>query len=136
MLSASTLTPHHRMEPSPHYLPESDTMKKIAASLLLSAVLSAATILPASAASTWDCDTTGVAQCKGSVRTIGDAWESFDAASPAVKYSQRNALRYTKTVHTKPTTTKNTLVLKSPNLKNTYHVFTRFAVPLTPTKTS
>lgn len=128
MLSASTLTPHHRMEPSPHYLPESDTMKKIAASLLLSAVLSAATILPASAASTWDCDTTGVAQCKGSVRTIGDAWETFDSATPAVKYSQRNALRYVTTRHGKPPTLKNTIVLKSPNLKNTYHVFERYTV--------
>lgn len=69
----------------------------------------------------YDCDTTGVKQCTN--RNLGDAWESFD--SQDIHYSNTHPLVYTTTVHAKPTATAHTVIVKSINRANTWHIFTR-----------
>lgn len=69
----------------------------------------------------YDCDTTGVKQCTN--RNLGDAWESFDAVD--IRYTAAHPLAYTATVHAKPTATAHTVIVKSINHANTWHVFTR-----------
>lgn len=108
-------------------------MKKIITILAVLATLlgGLAVAAPASAATTWDCDTTGVAQCTGTLNGIGDAWESFDAQDPAIDYhsaTEPRDLRYYKTyTGTYPMYPAGSAkVIKSVNLASTWHVFVYF----------
>jgi hypothetical protein len=103
---------------------------KLALATTAAAALALGTVQPATAAptqataapATWDCDTQGVKQCAGSLKGIGDAWESFDSLAVAPRYDRTHVLAYVKTVHTYPLT--RSLVVKSAHIPHTWHVFT------------
>lgn len=108
-------------------------MKKIITILAVLATLlgGLAAAAPAQAATTWDCDTTGVAQCTGTLGGIGDAWETFDAQDPAVDYhsaTEPRDLKYYKTyTNVYPSyPAGSAIVLKSVNIPHTWHVFVYF----------
>lgn len=99
-------------------------LAKYAMSAVAALTLSLGSIPPASAATHWyDCDTEGVAQCSGP--QVGDAWESFDAKTPAPWYSHKNPLTYMRTyTNIYPMVGRQSIVIKSVNVPHTWHVFT------------
>lgn len=106
-------------------------LAKLATAATAALLIAAGTTLPATAATntptaahTWDCDTLGVKQCKGSVKTIGDAWESMEYMAKVPRYDRTHVLRYVRTVHTRPTARAHEVVVKSVNLPRTWHVLT------------
>jgi hypothetical protein len=79
----------------------------------------------------YDCDTEGYKVCKATPN-LGDAWESFDAATPAPYYDHKTMLVYERTTHTLPTQLNNAyVVIKSTNLPKTWHIFHYAPVPAT-----
>jgi hypothetical protein len=120
--------------PTKQYQPTGEIMNiiaKLATAATAALLISAGTILPATAApatataapTTWDCDTLGVKQCAGSLKGIGDAWESFDAKD--IRYSDSNPLRYVKTyTNVYPLVGPRSIVVRSVNIPHTWHVFT------------
>lgn len=102
-------------------------MKKLIATLALVVTMfgGLALVAPsANAATTWDCDTTGVTQCSGTLGGIGDAWESFDYQDPAPFYDDTHVLYYNKTyTNVYPMVGPNSIVIKSVNIPHTWHVF-------------
>lgn len=74
-----------------------------------------------------DCGYNDPGPCPGP--DFGDAWESFDAANPAVRYSPRNPLAYMRTFHKFPMVGPQSVVIKSVNRKSTWHVFTHRTRP-------
>lgn len=109
------------------------TLAKITAAIAITAGLLFGTLSPATAAPTnpggtasyyWDCDTNGVRQCAGTLKGIGDAWESFDRRKPAPFYSKSKPLRYLKTYKFYPMVGKDSIVFRSYSQPSTWHVFT------------
>lgn len=73
---------------------------------------------------TWDCDTTGLTQCAGTLEGIGDAWESFDSQPTAPAYDDLHIYTYFGTTTGDVPSTDSTLSVKSLTVPNTVHIFT------------
>jgi len=106
-------------------------LAKLATAATAALLIAAGTTLPATAATntptaahTWDCDTLGVKQCKGSVKTIGDAWESMEYMKHVPRYDRKHVLTYVRTVHTRPAHRAHEVIVPSVNLPRTWHVLT------------
>ena len=96
----------------------------IAASAIALGSIGIAAPANAAPAHTWDCDTLGVKQCKGTVKGIGDAWESMEYMKKVPRYDRKHVLTYVRTVHKKPTVASQEVLVPSVNLPKTWHILT------------